>query len=272
MQDPVHVHGCKRGIFSVREHVSCRHCFHSIRIIFFDVDFSDEVSQFGFCRLGLTADGEVSECFYSIFVPCNRLSDSLRHLFEILLGFLVIEQRAEGQLLCDILSIVSNPVLARDHVQEVIKAELYTHSHVIESQTANFGLDVVRRKFRFNGGLNRFACVPSIACDVDRIKHVFNRLLHRLCVRMEQFERRHRMTGSASIRECIFDMDFATALPDGVADGNEREGKQDDHVQRFATGGYEQYNGSKSRSWNARDPRCGNFPKHSEVNGFGAPC
>ena len=121
-----------------------------------EVHFSNEFCKLRFCSLRLSTDGEVTERFHSVFVLCHRFADSLRHILEVGLCFLVIKQRAEGQLLSDVLCIIRDAILSSHHVEEVVKRQLHTHAHVVEGQTAHFSLDIVRHEFRFDGGLDGF--------------------------------------------------------------------------------------------------------------------
>ena len=229
------MHGCKWRIFAVGEDIGCSHCFDTIGFVLLEVHFSNEFSEFGFSSLGLSTDGEVTERFHSVFVLCHGLAHSLRHFLEVGLCLFVIKQWAEGQLFSDVLCIICDAILSSHHVEEVIKRQLHTHPHVVEGQAAHFSLDIVRHEFRFNGGLDGFRGIFAIASRVHGLKHVLNSLLNRLGVLVEQLEWSGGVSIATHIGKGIFDVDFTTALPDGIPYCNEGEREQDDHVQRLAT-------------------------------------
>ena len=153
-----------------------------------EVHFSDEFSQFDLGSLGLSTDGEVTKRFNSVLVLCNGFRNCLGHFLQICFCLVVIKQRAEGELFSDVLCIIRDAILSSYHVEEVIKAELNAHAHVVEGQSAHLGLHVISHEFSLNGGLDGFRCIFAVACGVHCIKHVLDRLLDGLSVLVEQLE------------------------------------------------------------------------------------
>ena len=132
------MHGSQRNIISVGEDVSSCLCFNTIGFVLLEVHFTNQLSEFVFSCLGLAADGKVSKGLHRILVLCHGFRYGLGHGFHVRLCFFVIKEWAEGQLLCDVLSIVCNAVLPTHHVKEVIDGDMYTKSSVVHGQSSHF--------------------------------------------------------------------------------------------------------------------------------------
>ncbi len=184
-------------------------------------------------------------------------------------GYIVIEQRSERELLGNILGVVCDTVLPADHVEEIIQPHTNPHAQIFSDESSNIALDVVSFEFCFDGGLDGLARVLTVTCCVYRPNHVLYRFFNRLCVFVEQFERCDFLTIPADVRERILNMDFRTAPPNRIANGDERQGQDHDHVEGFTSRGNKEHDGAKRSGWHAGHPRGGDFSKHAEINGFG---
>ena len=121
--------------------------------MFFQVYFTNQIGYLLLGRLCFSTDGEVTQRQHSVLVTCYGVSNGLRHELQIILCFLVIQERSKRKLLCYILCIVSNTVLSSNHVEEVLDAYMNAKPPIIGNHMAQFSFHVVSNEFGFDGSL-----------------------------------------------------------------------------------------------------------------------